>query len=270
VRGLAEAHRVPTINFSGCELTRGEFNFHWQLGSLPDEGLLLACAVRAAGLEQVAVIRDRSPIGDEYWSYFSEAAEEAGLVVTSDHKVSPVKTDMTTEVVAARKHDPDGLVYLGFGQVLIPLWQALDSAGWKPPAFTNTAGLHWYGAPPEAKALSAGWVYVDMYDEANAVTTSVLDRFQGAYGQRPVGPMVTAFYDMASLAVHGLRRATVHTPEGVKDGLERVHQLPAATGGPGTVQGFGPWERTALKGADYLVLRVMGADVTTRYAGPTG
>ncbi|MGD9798697.1 MAG: ABC transporter substrate-binding protein [Acidimicrobiia bacterium] len=267
VRRLAEERRVPTINFSGCERTRGEFNFHWQLGSLPDEGVLLARAARQAGFTHVAVIRDRSPIGEEYWSYFSEAAEDAGLAIASDQKVSPVQTDLTAEVAAARSHEPDGLVYLGFGQVLIPLWQALDAAGWKPPAFTNTAGLHWYGAPPEAKALSAGWVYVDMYDEANSVTAGVLDRFEARYGHRPVGPLVSCQYDLATLAVQGLRKATVHTPEGVKEGLERVHQLPAATGGPGTVQGFGPWERTALKGADFLVLRVMGAEATTRYAG---
>ncbi|MGE0796596.1 MAG: ABC transporter substrate-binding protein, partial [Acidimicrobiia bacterium] len=141
VRRLAEERRVPTINFSGCERTRGEFNFHWQLGSLPDEGVLLARAARQAGFTHVAVIRDRSPIGEEYWSYFSEAAEDAGLAIASDQKVSPVQTDLTAEVAAARSHEPDGLVYLGFGQVLIPLWQALDAAGWKPPAFTNTAGL---------------------------------------------------------------------------------------------------------------------------------
>jgi hypothetical protein len=72
-------------------------------------------------------------------------------------------------------------------------------------------------------------------------------------------------YDMATLAVLGLRYATVHTPEGVVDGLERIQQVPAAMGGAGTVQGFGPWERTALKGPNYLILRQMSDVNTVKY-----
>ena len=85
------------------------------------------------------------------------------------------------------------------------------------------------------------------------------------FGGDNFGPMVPMMYDIATLLVHGLRLATVHTREGVNEGLERVHQLPAALGGAGTVMGFGSWERTALKGPDYLLLRVMGDGTTHRY-----
>src|SRR6202011_4808929 len=70
----AETHHLATINWSGSEHSRGEYCFHYQVGSLPDEGPLIAAAVAAAGIGRVAVIRDRSPIGDEYWEYFNEAA----------------------------------------------------------------------------------------------------------------------------------------------------------------------------------------------------
>jgi hypothetical protein len=49
------------------------------------------------------------------------------------------------------------------------------------------------------------------------------------------------------------------------EGLERISQVPAALGGAGTIMGFGPWERTALKGPDYLVLRQMRGTETVRY-----
>jgi len=51
----------------------------------------------------------------------------------------------------------------------------------------------------------------------------------------------------------------------MKEGLERIHHVPAALGAQGTVQGFGPHERTALKGPDYLVLRQMQGQATVRY-----
>jgi hypothetical protein len=93
----------------------------------------------------------------------------------------------------------------------------------------------------------------------------MFDALEAQFGNRPIGPIAPAMYDMATLIVKALRLATVHTREGVNEGFERVHQVPAALGGAGTVMGFGPWERTALKGADYLLLRVMGSDATDRY-----
>jgi hypothetical protein len=133
--------------------------------------------------------------------------------------------------------------------------------------FTNTAGLHWYMLPTELRRAGAGTIYVDMYDERNAETTAMLAALEGRFGDVPFSPLLPAMYDMASLIVHGLRHATVHTREGVNTGLERARQMPAALGGAGTVMGFGPWERTALKGPDYLLMRVMGDDHTERYPG---
>ena len=40
----------------------------------------------------------------------------------------------------------------------------------------------------------------------------------------------------------------------MREGLERVKRLPAATGKVGTTMGFGQWDHAALKG-EYLVLR---------------
>jgi ABC-type branched-subunit amino acid transport system substrate-binding protein len=267
IMGQAESQHLSTINWSGSEHSRGEYCFQYQVGSLPDEGPLIAAAVSAAGISRVAVIRDRSPIGEEYWQYFNEATGHHQLAVTSDQKISPVATHLEAEVAFARGSNAEGLVYLGFGGVLPVLWEAMAGIGWRPPAFTNTAGLHWYFMPADARAMGAGWVYVDMFDERNQIQRSLLDRLEARHGVRPYGPIAPAMYDIATLLVGALRLAPVHTREGVKEGLERVHQLPAACGGAGTVMGFGPWERTALKGPDFLIFRTMGATVSDRYEG---
>ena len=267
IMGQAEAHHLSTINWSGSEHSRGEYCFQYQVGSLPDEGPLIAAAVAAAGINRVAVIRDRSPIGEEYWEYFNEATGRHKLAVISDQKISPVATGLDAEIAFARDSGAEGLVYLGFGGVLPALWQAMAEIGWRPPAFTNTAGLHWYFMPEEIRSRGAGWIYVDMYDEHNQIQAALLDRLEARRGVRPYGPIAPAMYDMATLLVGALRLAPVHTREGVKAGLERVHQLPAACGGAGTVLGFGPWERTALKGPDFLIFRMMGAAASHRYSG---
>jgi hypothetical protein len=59
---------------------------------------------------------------------------------------------------------------------------------------------------------------------------------------------------MGRLIGEALARARIANGRGVMDGLEQVKAVPAASGEPGTLMGFGRCERGALKGR-YLVLR---------------
>src|SRR5215467_8114658 len=69
VTPLADAARLPTINWAGTERARGEFMFHLQVGSHEDESVLLARHLAARGVRRVAVIFDRSPIGRRYVAF---------------------------------------------------------------------------------------------------------------------------------------------------------------------------------------------------------
>jgi ABC-type branched-subunit amino acid transport system substrate-binding protein len=264
---LFESRRIPTINFPGTTLSRGQYGFHYQIGSLYDDGPLIARAMARRDLGSVAVIRDRSPIGAEFFEYFEEECERSGLTIVKDVKCSPVATDMTTEARDAAASKPDALVYLGFGAVLLDLSRALTALGWDPPRFTTSAGMHFHSKPDDERREMSGWVYVDQVDEQNTALSGLLDRFEARHGRRPFDVLTGGMYDMATLAVLGIRNAPVHTPEGVTSGLERINQEPAVLGGARTVQGFGPWERTALKGPDYLFLREMRGVESLRYDG---
>jgi ABC-type branched-subunit amino acid transport system substrate-binding protein len=265
VAPLFERRGIPTINFPGTTRSRGRYGFHYQIGALYDDGPLIARAMARRGLKTVAVIRDRSPIGAEFFEYFEEECERSDLTISKDIKSSPVASELTAPAREAAQAAPDALVYLGFGAVLLELSRALRRIGWDPPRFTTSAGMHFYHKTSAEKQEMSGWVYVDQVDEDNVTFSQMLDRFEQRTGLRPFLPLTAGMYDMATLAVLGLRNATVHTPEGVTEGLERINQIPAALGGAGTVQGFGPWERTALKGPNYLVLREMRGDDSVKY-----
>jgi hypothetical protein len=57
----------------------------------------------------------------------------------------------------------------------------------------------------------------------------------------------------------------------VKDALERVKMVPAASGAPGTYLSFGKWTRRGWMGAGYLVARELDPDgVTSRLVGRFG
>jgi branched-chain amino acid transport system substrate-binding protein len=262
---LFEERGIPTINYPGTTRSRGRYGFHYQIGALYDDGTLIARAMARRGLMSVSVIRDRSPIGAEFFEYFEEECDLLGMTIVKDVKCSPVSDDLRTEAEEAANAKPDSLVYLGFGAVLLDLSRALTAMRWDPPRFTTSAGMHFLAKSPPEKEEMSGWVYVDQYDEDNKTFKAVLDRYEVRYGTRPTMSFHAGMWDMATLAVLGIRNATVHTPDGVREGLERIHQVPSALGGEGTVMGFGPWEHTALKGPHYLVLREMRGIETVKY-----
>ena len=68
------------------------------------------------------------------------------------------------------------------------------------------------------------------------------------------GPIGLAAFDMGRLVGEAVSRAAHLTRDGVRQGLERVKRLPAASGMQGTTMGFGAYDHGALKGR-YLVLR---------------
>ena len=55
--------------------------------------------------------------------------------------------------------------------------------------------------------------------------------------------------------VQALADAKPLSPRGVRDALERVKMLPAASGAPGTRISYGKWTRRGWMGTGYLVAR---------------
>jgi ABC-type branched-subunit amino acid transport system substrate-binding protein len=253
-RPLADAARLPILNWSGSEHSRGEYAFHYQLGSLPDEGPLIAGWLAEQGHTKVAVVRERSPIGAEYFEYFERAADRLGLEVVADLRCAVALADAAPVLERARAAAPEALVV--FGLLNLPaVARARRALGWAVPVATNTALLFAYVFPELYWPLCEGWVYVDMVDEANPLQADLYSRLARRHGQPPAGPVAATGYDMGRLLVEGLALAPELTREGVRAGLERVKGLRAACGGAGTVMGFGPWDHAALKGPNFLVLR---------------
>src|SRR3954466_1594677 len=81
VREWADEARVPCINYTGGERTRGAFMFHYQVGSLAEEPIVLAEHLRGRELQSAAVIHDKSPVGLTYVSAFELACDRAGVEV---------------------------------------------------------------------------------------------------------------------------------------------------------------------------------------------
>jgi branched-chain amino acid transport system substrate-binding protein len=249
VAPLADAAGLSCLNYTGGERTRGRCGFHYQVGSLEEEPVVLAQRLAARGLRRPAVVFDRSPVGRRYNECFDAATTGAGLEVAGTAGISPVAEQVTATLERLRALEPDALVYLGLGVSSHPVAVGLAELAWGVPVVANSALLFGY-LRPDWRDAWAGWEYVDVVADDNERRRQLAARASAA----AAGPMGCAALDMGRLLAEAVVRADHLTRAGLRDGFERVKRLPATCGRDGTTMGFGHFDHGALHG-DYLVLR---------------
>jgi ABC-type branched-subunit amino acid transport system substrate-binding protein len=250
VRDLADRARIPCINYTGGAFTRSEYMFHYQVGSLEEEPVLLAEHLRAHGHHRIAVLYDDTPVGTSYDQWLGRAVGRTGdPELASRASVSPLAEDLRADVEAAVAVEPDALLYLGLGVAARAVALAVEAIGWSGPVVTNSALMFGYSRP-DWRAGFQNWVYVDTISDANPVRAGLRERSR----KHAASPIGVAAYDIGRLLGEGIVLSDERTAVGARVGLERVKRLAAATGKAGTMMGFGDWDHAALKG-EALVLR---------------
>lgn len=253
----AHAHRVakvPNIILSGSEGALGEWTFALNNGSMPEEPVMLAAVMFGDGRSRIAIAYEASLIGKEYLAFAEKAYSAAGLKIVTTAAIPQVEADKAAVVAELRAADPDALVHVGFGHGLWGFSDALEAAGWDPPRYTTTA-FEMAHINAEWMRQLRGWIGLDSYDERNVVGQAFLDRFEARYGRRPTHSMPGLCHDVATVIARGLAAARPLTGEGVKEGIEQVKLVPAASGAPGTFLRFGRYIRQGWLGSDYLIAR---------------
>ena len=105
---LADAAGVPTINSTGGEKSRGEYMFHYQVGSLQEEPVVLVEYLARHGIRSVAAAYDNSPVGRGYAESLAEACATAGIDITGSAAVSlwPRTSPRRPEAPGRRAREP--------------------------------------------------------------------------------------------------------------------------------------------------------------------
>lgn len=249
---LAESAQVPCINYTGGERTRSSWMFHYQVGSLDEEPLVLLEHLQSQGHRDVALVYDRTPVGRAYADTFMVGADAHSVNVGASVPIDPL-ADTASGVKGVidriRAVDPSAICYLGMGVGARGLAHAIDDAKWEIPVAANSALMFAY-LHREWRALWEGWTYVDTLSDTNQTLADLRARDRKTGG----GPVGVAAYDIGRLLGEGLARTAHLTRDGLRLGLESVKRVPASSGRAGTVMGFGHYDHAALKGP-YLVLR---------------
>jgi len=249
VRDWVNEAQVPSINYTGGERTRSEFMFHYQVGSLAEEPILLSEHLAARKLFSAAVIHDRTPVGRGYVESFESACERNGIELVGRSAIAPLAEEAGTIVDRLRGSKPDALVYLGMGASSRAVAVAVEAARWDVAVVANSALMFGY-ARKDWRAGFEDWTYVDTISDSNKRRQAL----KQIAPRTAAGPVAVAAYDIGRLVAEALARAVHLTGPGLKEALEDLRRLPAASGYEGTTMGFGCYDHAALK-PNSLVLR---------------
>ena len=261
---IEQRFHVPAISVTGTEDWLGEWTFSLSMGSMTDEPIFWADLIAHAGHTEVGVLAEQSLVGESYIRHFRRACAEQGVRIVAEEWVPQTAQDISDAVGRLHEAKPQALVHCGFGFGIVrvnPLLAALD---WDPPRYMGTAFQNAWINPIMWQAIE-GWTGLDQYDEGNAVGQEFLDRYQEAYGRRPEYCVPVVNRDLATVLLHAFADAHPLSPRGVKEALERVKMIPAASGAPGTRLSFGKWTRRGWMGAGYLVARRLDPDGQTSH-----
>jgi len=251
---IEERFRVPAISVTGTDDWLGEWTFSLSMGSMTDEPIFWADLLVKAGHTEVGVLIEQSLVGDTYVRNFRNACATAGVRIVAEEWIAQTAQDITEPVRRIHDAKPQALVHCGFGFGIARVNPALAAVGWDPPRYTGTAFQNAWIHQIMWDAI-LGWTGLDQYDESNPVGQRFLDEYQAEYGRRPEYCVPVVNRDLATILLHAFADAHPLTPRGVKESLERVKMLPAASGAPGTRLSFGKWTRRGWMGAGYLVAR---------------
>ena len=231
---IEERFRVPAISVTGAEEWLGEWTFALPQGSMTDEPIYWAQLLAKRGHTEVGVLIERSLIGESYLRELPQGVRDATASASWRRSaIAQTAQDVGDAVRRVRdaKRDRDRALRIRVrpraGQP-----RARAQLGWDPPRFMGTAFENAWINDVMWQAI-VGWTGLDQYDESNPVGQQFLDRFEAANGRRPQYCVPVVNRDLATVFLHAFADAHPLTPRGVKEALERVKMVPAASGAPG-------------------------------------
>ncbi len=253
-RYVEDAAEVACITMGASETILGDWFFGLPAGSMEEEPIIMATVAALDGCRTVGIAFEDSLIGNEYLRTTRAACADAGLRITAEVAIPQVQSDKRAAMAVLAADKPDGIMHVGFGLGIPGMNDALRDIGWMPPRYTTTAFEFAATSPWWCQQL-AGWIGLDQYDERNRVGKEFLDRFEARYGHRPEYFWPLYCYDVGRMMAIALANARPLSGPGVKQALEQIKMLPAASGAPGTRLRFGKYIRHGWMGSEFLVAR---------------
>ena len=255
---IEDRFQVPAISVTGTDDWLGEWTFALPMGSMTDEPIFWADLLAKRGLTDVGVLVEQSLVGETYLKNLRTPA--GARASASSPRSRSRRPPRTSARLCSTLHDAkvEAFVHCGFGFGIV-LHQ---------PGARGSAGTHRGSSAPRSRThgstRSCGTP-----SSGGSVSTSTTRGTRSASissTAMPIGTAASSRYCVPVVNRDSPRRCSTPSPmrsrcpRGVKEALERVRMLPAASGAPGTRVSFGKWTHRGWMGAGYLVARPLDPD----------
>ena len=171
---------------------------------------------------------------------------------------------MTPQVTALRDAGVGFLVHCGFGFGVVLTGLAFQGLDWDPPRFMGTSFQNAWLNDIAWNAM-VGFTGLDQYDPSNPIGQEFLDHYEKRTGRRNEWCVPVVNRDIGEVLLQAFANARPLSPRGVRDALEQVKMLPAASGAPGTRISFGQYQHRGWASPGYLVARQLDPDGVTAH-----
>ena len=255
-----EERKVPIVTLGAVHTHLSPFTFNIGWGSVPEDGFVIASWLADNNYRRVTVTHDNAAHCKMYAEWFRLACSRMGIQIVGDTCVSEINDDIAREgmretLADHRSKNPDAIVCFGTGASQINWGKIVHESGWDVPRIMNGAFHQAYY--PYTHEFFDGWVGTGLWDDDNETLAQFRAEVIEAYPDLiNAAPELIAHYRDGMVALlEGVANAPILTPDGVRQGLERVKQVPAATGGARTSISFGPYDHKGHHGMDLMVVR---------------
>ena len=242
LKRASEQRKVPVISWAGTEQLAGDYLFRLGNGDCGGDPALMAAWIQKNGFSKIGIVEELCPNGEEYMRYFRLECRSRELTVCSTETLSQFSGHETicNALKRMREAGTEVIAYIGYGYLLAQnlLNPALKEIGWDPARITTTAFMYYLNGFNNFE----GWVGIDQDCPDNPLR----NEFAGKYYERYKDLLFLDYrdnwlngvqllsYDTGRVVAEALFRAPRLTPEGMKEGLERIRWMDACVGGPDT------------------------------------
>ena len=257
---IEERFKVPAISVTGTDDWLGEWTFAFPQGSMTDEPIFMADLVAKRGLTEIGVLVEQSLIGESYLKNLRSACRRKGIRIVAEVEIAQTAQDINAAVQHPARGESRGDRAPG-----LRIRDRLHQPG-AGGARLGPAPLHHHRVPERVgqpdhvervHGLGRGRSVRRGQRDRTGLPRPVRGEVQR---QSPEFCVTVVNHDVAATLVRAFTDAHPLSPRGVKEALERVKMMPAASGAPGTRVSLGKWTRRAWMGSGYLVARTLDAD----------
>lgn len=259
VAPVSEELKVPLLSWAGTDKLLNAWTFRLGNGDCGGDPALMVHWLLRRGCKRPGVIAEVSPNGEEYFNNFRRECLRWGLEIGGLQTASQTTEKMDYHLGRLKDSGCDALVHMGYGMHFVHdlLRQGLNAIDWNPPRITTTAFMFYLRGFDKFE----GWAGIDQYCPDNPRSAKVASEYQKRHGGPIPGwpnaiPLLS--FDTAAVIAEAMFRAPTLSPDGMRQGFEKIRFMPSATGGPRTHIAGAPHDHNLFKGDWLLYSRIEG------------